>query len=573
MLVNAYLSLAQTKPNVILILADDQGWGDLHINGNPWLETPNIDNLSSKGTTLENFYVSPLCAPTRASILSGRYHLRTGTISVSKGLEVMDNNETTLAEIFKANGYRTGIFGKWHNGAHYPNRPNDQGFDEFLGFCAGHWSNYFNTTLSHNGQDIKTKGYITDVFTDAAMKFITSSDKQPFFCYIPYNAPHSPHQVPDKYFNKYKDKGLDNELSCIYGMVDNMDENIGRLVNLIRKKNLEENTIIIFMSDNGPNGNRYNGDLRGIKGSVFEGGIRVPFFISWKNHINHGISKSQPMAHIDILPTLQKLCGLKSKLEKPIDGIDFSSLLLTNAKEKDTLFQSRDLFTHVNFMDLPFTPFPGSMRSNRFHFINEKSGIQLYDLVKDPGEKHDLSEEENTTTQQFYKSYLKWFDKVTAKQNYGRPLVLSDKGLQLPVFEGTLTGGIKYKEGHGWAHDWIEKWTSTKDSILWEVNCLRAGKYKIEMEYLCPPDQVGSLLVCKIGDNTLESKIKRPHMSPLLPSPDRIPRKEAYEVRTWGKIKLGTLWVDEGITQVILSVKKIGNQNVGEIKSLTISPN
>ncbi|MGK2863175.1 MAG: sulfatase-like hydrolase/transferase, partial [Chitinophagaceae bacterium] len=265
----------QKKPNVILVLTDDQGWGDLSLHGNPWVETPNLDKLARSGGRFNHFYVSPLCAPTRASILTGRYHLKTNVVSVSKGLEIMDTEETTLAELFKANGYNTGIFGKWHNGEHYPNRPNDQGFDEFLGFCAGHLSNYFSTDLNYNGKDVKTKGYITDVLTDAALKFIEANKQSPFFCYIPYNAPHTPHQVPDKYFNKYKAKGLDNELASIYGMVENVDDNIGRLVHFLKKNQLEENTIIIFMSDNGPNGIRYNGAMKGIKGSVHEGGVRV----------------------------------------------------------------------------------------------------------------------------------------------------------------------------------------------------------------------------------------------------------------------------------------------------------
>ncbi|WP_245897232.1 sulfatase-like hydrolase/transferase [Hymenobacter nivis] len=256
------------RPNVVLILTDDQGWGDLSANKNPWLKTPNMDRLAQQGTSFEHFYVSPLCAPTRASLLTGRYHLSTGVVSVSKGLETMDSEETTLAELFRANGYQTGMFGKWHSGQHYPNRPNDQGFDEFLGFCAGHWSNYFDTKLDHNGELVQTTGYITDVLTDAALKFIGANQDKPFFCYIPYNAPHSPFQVPDAYFNKFKAKGRSNELACVYGMVSNLDDNVGRVLAFLKKRKLKKNTIVIFMTDNGPNGTRYNGDMRGIKGSV-----------------------------------------------------------------------------------------------------------------------------------------------------------------------------------------------------------------------------------------------------------------------------------------------------------------
>ncbi|HYI76741.1 MAG TPA: arylsulfatase, partial [Chryseolinea sp.] len=358
--------ILEAHPNVVLILSDDQGWGDLSLHGNPWIETPRLDSLAKSGVQLTNFYVSPLCAPTRASILTGRYSLKTGVVSVSKGLENMDTEENTLAELFKANGYKTGIFGKWHNGQHYPNRPNDQGFDEFLGFCAGHWSNYFNTDLTHNGKPIKTKGYITDVLTEAAIKFIEKNNEKPFFCYIPYNAPHSPHQVPDKYFNKYKAKGLNDEIASIYGMVDNMDENIGRILDHLKKSNLDKNTIVIFLSDNGPNGTRYNGHLKGIKGSVHEGGMKVPFFIKWQDVIPSEKMVSTPSAHIDIYPTLLELCKLQPTSGKPIDGITLASFILKSGNENKL---DRNLFTHVNFMTLPVTADAGGFRSDLYRFV------------------------------------------------------------------------------------------------------------------------------------------------------------------------------------------------------------
>ncbi|HLL95021.1 MAG TPA: sulfatase-like hydrolase/transferase, partial [Spirosoma sp.] len=216
------------RPNVLFILTDDQGWGDLGLHGNPHVETPHLDQLARDGAQFERFFVSPLCAPTRASLLTGRYHLRTGTVSVTGGWERMNADEQTLAEIFKQNGYATGCFGKWHNGEHYPEDPIGQGFDEFLGFCAGHWNNYFDTELQHNDEMVPTRGFITDVLTDAAIGFIENNKEKPFFCYLPYNAPHSPFQVPDRYFDKCKARGLDDQNACVYGMVENLDDNIGR---------------------------------------------------------------------------------------------------------------------------------------------------------------------------------------------------------------------------------------------------------------------------------------------------------------------------------------------------------
>ncbi len=271
----------ESKPNIIMILTDDQGWGDIHSHGNKLLSTPWMDKLADSGARFDHFFVSPLCAPTRAALLTGRYYLRTGVHGVSNGKENLRSDEIIIAEVFAQNGYATGCFGKWHNGAHYPYDPNGKGFNEFPGFCAGHWGNYFDPVLQHKGNFIQTQGYITDITTDAALDFLDSNKNNPFFLYIPYNPPHSPFQVPDLYFDKYKAKGLNAKNACVYGMCENLDKNIGRILMHLDKHNLRENTIIVFITDNGPNGHRYNGGMRGIKGSCHEGGVRVPCFISW----------------------------------------------------------------------------------------------------------------------------------------------------------------------------------------------------------------------------------------------------------------------------------------------------
>ncbi|MHC4721677.1 MAG: sulfatase-like hydrolase/transferase, partial [Planctomycetota bacterium] len=214
---------SERKPNVLLIMTDDQGWGDLHSHGNDKIDTPVLDKFATDGARFDSFFVSATCAPTRASLLTGRYYLRTGTHGVTRGRENMRAEEVTIAEVLKAAGYATSCFGKWHNGSNWPYHPNAQGFDEFVGFCAGNLLNYFDTNLEHNGTSIKTTGYISDVLTDFAITFIENNKDQPFFCYVPYNAPHSPFQVPDKYFDKYKARGLDDILACIYGMCENLD--------------------------------------------------------------------------------------------------------------------------------------------------------------------------------------------------------------------------------------------------------------------------------------------------------------------------------------------------------------
>ncbi|GMV94078.1 MAG: hypothetical protein AMXMBFR82_38560 [Candidatus Hydrogenedentota bacterium] len=298
------------RPNILVILTDDQGWGDIHSHGNDTIVTPVLDRLASEGARFDRFYVSPVCAPTRAAFLTGRYYLRTGVDGVTHREEVMRSEERTLAEVLKDAGYATGCFGKWHNGAQYPNHPNGQGFDEFFGFCAGHWNNYFDTTLERNGNPVETKGYINDVVTDAALDFIDAHADAPFFCYVPYNTPHSPFQVPDRYFDPFKEQGLDDTLACVYGMVKSIDDNVGRLLDRLESHGLADDTIVVFFGDNGPNSERYNGGMLGRKGSVHEGGVRNALFMRWPGHIPPGTEVKPIAAAIDLLPTLAELADV-----------------------------------------------------------------------------------------------------------------------------------------------------------------------------------------------------------------------------------------------------------------------
>lgn len=218
------------RPNVVLIVTDDQGYGDLGFHGNDLIETPVLDRLARESTRFENFMVCPLCSMTRASLLTGRYNLRTGCASVTRGLETVRSEEVTIAEVLREAGYATGCFGKWHIGENYPSHPNGQGFGEFFGMPQGHWDNYFDPKLEHNGNMVQTEGYITDVLTRAAMDFIETHRDEPFFCYLPFNAPHTPMQVADSYFDKYRARVTDDKVAAIYGMIENIDENVGRLL-------------------------------------------------------------------------------------------------------------------------------------------------------------------------------------------------------------------------------------------------------------------------------------------------------------------------------------------------------
>ncbi|MEN9949901.1 MAG: hypothetical protein RLY85_653 [Bacteroidota bacterium] len=563
-------AISQNSPNVVLILADDMGYGDLGIHGNPVIHTPTLNQLARDGMRMDRFYVSPLCAPTRASILTGRYHLSTGVISVSKGLEVMRAEEFTLAELFKVNGYATGIFGKWHNGAHYPNRSIDQGFDEHLGFSAGHLSNYFNPVLEKNGEEINTKGYITDIIADASIRFMKAQQKEgkPFFCYVPFNAPHSPFQLPDAYFKKYTAMGLDDRLASIYGMVEQMDHNIGKILNYLKKAGIEEQTIVIFLSDNGPNGERFNAGMKGVKGSVLEGGIRVPFFIRWPGKIKQMRVSDIPAAHIDLFPTLKNLCALQTAPESKLDGVDLTNVLLGQGA---MILPERNIYTHVNQMTVPVVPIPGSILMDGNRYAIDKSGYHLYKVMDTNDGNVNRYQPDLPVVKKMDSLYRDWFANQVSAMDLQRTIVLSEKGVDLPAFEAKVTNGILFREGHAWAHDWISGWHSTSDSIQWNMECIRPGKYTVSMEYQCKPEDVGAEIDISIAGSRKTFRIDKPYSSDSIQGPDRFSRIEAPELKSWGKQLIGTFDIEKGSQQISLRAVQIKGQQVAEFRRLRIS--
>lgn len=360
------------RPNVILIITDDQGYGDLGITGNPHVLTPVMDKLASESIRLNQFYVSPVCAPTRASLMTGRYSLRTGVRDTYNGGAIMATEEVTIAEMLKKVGYQTGMFGKWHLGDNYPFRPGDQGFDESLIHLAGGMgqpgdfttffkgdSSYFDPVLWYNGEQKAYEGYCSDIFTEEAIGFIEDHHQSPFFCYLSFNAPHTPLQVPGKYYDRYKDMdpssgfGKDSrpfmEMSekdkedarKVYAMVSNIDDNVGKILKKLDELHIAENTLVIFMTDNGPQQRRYNAGMRGLKGNVFKGGVRVPFFMRLPNHLQGNKDIETTLAHIDVMPTIAAICQAELPSDRIIDGKNFLPLI---RGENDMDFDNRSLF-------------------------------------------------------------------------------------------------------------------------------------------------------------------------------------------------------------------------------------
>jgi arylsulfatase len=417
-------SIAQKNihPNVILIITDDQGYGDLGYTGNSQIKTPVIDNFANKSVRFTNFYVSPVCAPTRSSLMTGRYSLRTGIRDTYNGGCTMASGEFTIAEMLKQADYLTGLFGKWHLGDNYPSRPMDQGFDETLMHLSGGMgqvgdfttsnqkdSSYFNPVLWHNGQKESFKGYCSDIFALNAIKFIEKNKNNPFFCYLSFNAPHGPLQVPDSYYQMYADidPSVDFEKNNplqlkmseqdkedarkVYGMVTNIDDNIGKVLQKLKDLGIEENTIVIFMSDNGPQQLRYTAGLRDKKGSVYDGGTRVPFFLKYPALTKKSNDVKTMTAHIDVLPTLSELCHVDLPKDRKIDGKSLVPLI----KGEKVDWSDRSLFTYwtrkypelYNSMAIQKAGYKLVGQTDYNATIEQ---FELYNLKEDPYEQHNI---------------------------------------------------------------------------------------------------------------------------------------------------------------------------------------
>jgi len=556
-----------SRPNVILIMTDDQGWGDIRSHGNDRIDTPVMDRLAAEGARFERFFVSPLCAPTRASLLTGRYHLRTGTWGVTKGREVMRAEEVTVAAAFKQAGYATGCFGKWHNGEHYPHHPNGKGFDEFLGFCAGHWSNYFDTTLDSGGKPVKSKGFISDVFTDAALSFIETNKDRPLFIYLPYNAPHGPFQVPDAYFDKYKARGLGDRDAAIYGMIENVDENIGRILKRLDELHLADDTIVVFLTDNGPNGRRYNGGMRGTKGSVHEGGIRVPLFIRWPGRIKPGTVVREIAHHCDLFPTLVDLAGIPMPKTEPLDGVSLRPLL----EGKTQGWPDRMIFTHRT-RGGKVAPAHGSLRSRRYRLVNTGRGYELYDMIADPEQKQNVAKARPEVLRTMRAEYQRIFSDVTRKGFDPIPVPVgyaeaNPVTISAPLV--TMEGNVTFKGRAGWANDWITNWTSADDACSWEMNVVRAGRYEPALLYTCPAAEVGSTIRLEVGGQAVEAAITKAHDPEPVPSPDRVPRGEVYE-KVWAPLVLPAVELKKGRARITVRATTIPGKMVADLKAVRL---
>lgn len=556
-----------TQPNVIVILSDDQGWGDVSVHGNTNLSTPNIDQLAKNGARFEHFYVSPVCSPTRAEMLTGRYHPRGGVYSTSAGGERLDLDETTMADVFKEAGYATAAFGKWHNGMQYPYHPNGRGFDEFYGFCSGHWGDYFSPRLlEHNGKLVQGEGYIANNLTEKAMQYMEKNKEKPFLLYLAYNTPHSPMQVPVRWWNTFKDKELDmlhresekentQFTKAALAMCENIDWNVGRVMEKLKKLDLEENTIVIYFSDNGPNGWRWNGGMKGNKGDTDEGGVRSPLFIHWPGKIKAGKEIDPIAGAIDLLPTLADLAGIDYRTNKPLDGVSLKPLLL----EENAAWNERLMFNY----------WKGSLSVRSQQYRLDDQG-KLFDMEHDPGQYHDIAKQKPGIAEKLNNAAAKWKKEVVSElpeeDNRTFPLGHPDfKYTQIPARDGTAHGHIKRSNRYPNC-SFFTNWISTDDKITWDVEVVANGDFDVVLYYTCPKKDVGATFELTLGESKLTGKITEAHDPPLRGMKhDRVPRIESY-VKDFKPLRLGTMHLEKGEGQLTLKALDMPGSKVMDFR-------
>ena len=489
-------------PNVILIMTDDQGYGDMSCHGNPYLQTPNLDRLHAESVRLTDFHVDPTCSPTRAALMTGRYSSRVGVWLTYGGRHHLRADEVTMADVFADAGYRTAIFGKWHLGDNYPFRPQDRGFHESLihgggvvGEVPDYWDNdYYDDTYFRNGEPEKVEGYCTDVWFREAMRFAESNKDSPFFIYLPTNAPHGPHHVPEKYVAPYRDKeGVPDYRARFYAMIANIDENLGRLREHLCNLELAENTILVFLTDNGTASgvgwqrtkkgagsgefhiSGFNAGMRGKKASPYEGGHRAACFLNWPaGGMNEGKDVKPITAHIDLLPTLLDLCQIQSPKDVEFDGTSLVPLLRGDKTE----WRDRTLFVHHQGRfgqkiadDRPVKYKDFAVMTDRWRLV----GKELYDVAVDPGQRRDVARSNPDVVAELSEAYEAWWSDISPRfDEYCRTVIGSDRQPRtILTCQGWHGETVPYSQQHVRA--------AVQANGFWDLEVARDGVYQITL--------------------------------------------------------------------------------------------
>ena len=468
------------QPNVIIVFTDDQGYGDLSCHGNPYVQTPVLDNLYQESIRFTNFHVDPCCAPSRAALLTGQYSSRSGVWHTIGGRSLLQKDKVTMADIFQQSGFSTGIFGKWHLGENYPFRPNDRGFDESIIHRGGgvganpdyQGNDYYDDTYVHNGEYEKYNGYCNTVWFNEATKFIKNNQDNPFFCFISTNVPHAPLLVDSAYSAPYKSM-VSERLANYYGMISKIDEDIGILLEELEDLKLAENTIFIFMTDNGPcpwfggiiiddEGfvkEGYSAGMRGGKIWGYENAHRVPFFLRWPAAgINKGRDINNLTAHFDLLPTLIDMCRLTKPEKLNFDGVSLKPLIM----DEDVQWPERTLFVHNQRVEFPVKYKDYQVLTERWRLIKHGQNLELYDIMSDPGQEINIIKQHPEVKTSLFAQYENWWEDIS---------------VDFDKYNEIIIGSEKENPGILHSHDSHRN----TDGKIWMINVEKEGQYEFKV--------------------------------------------------------------------------------------------
>lgn len=497
------------QPNILIIQADDLGYDDISLHGNTIIETPALDQLGRESIQFNQFYLSSVCAPSRAALLTGRNFIRTGLSGVHAGRDYVNLDEIMIAEVFKDAGYQTGMWGKWHSGKTDGYFPWDRGFDEAYYACL---YNYTNNTGLLNGKPTQTNGYTSDVITDMAISFIKKHNNKPLFAYISHLAPHNPWRAPDQYIKKYIDKGLSKPMSTLYGMIDHLDHNIGRLLKAIDDEGLSENTIVVFLSDNGPWIRSYRFGLseeewalrnvnqrRGMKGSNWENGIHSSLFIRWPEQLKPSVI-NQPVKVEDLFPTLCHLANVEIPQNSTLDGqtilhtdgaitIDDQQpiFIADHSPVGDASYQSeRDPYGHaVPFTDdyketFTFEQQKLAIRKGHLKLIQDHGRIQLFDLQKNPLENDAAALNDSQLVNNLHAELRRWYNDLKHDDVYTMPkFIIGHKGRPTAHIyacaPSAISANLINKEHY------LANWGTTGDMASYNIQVDTPGTYEVKL--------------------------------------------------------------------------------------------
>lgn len=571
----------QQRPNVVVFLADDAGWGDYSHSGNQMVQTPAIDSIAKSGVSLDRFFVCPVCAPTRAEFLTGRYHPRGGVRGVSTGQERLDLSERTVVEAFRAAGYATGAFGKWHNGSQWPYHPMARGFDEYFGHSSGHWGEYFDAPLEDNGRMVRTTGYIVDVCTDRALNFIDRNRQRPFFCFIPFTTPHSPWSVPEEDWLRFRDRPVaqaatnperekPEETRCALAMMEQQDRNVGRVLRRLQDYGLRENTIVLYFSDNGPNTARWTGGMKGQKATTDEGGVRSVCFLSWPARLPQGHVVSQIAGAIDVLPTLISLAQIPRVGDKPLDGKDLTPLLLRQA---------------VDWPDRTvFTTWAGRVSARTQKFRLDSDG-KLFDMELDPGQTMAVNQQHPELAVRLQAAVREWRRDVLQSES---PVATRTPGnavdprpfpvgyaefpiTMLPARDGEPRGGVE-RSSAAPNCSYFVNWTTLDGRMVWNIDVHKSGEYDVVIDYTCPVGDVGSLIELQCGSSRLQGRVNTVWDPPLLTNQDTLPRPHGEStMKEFRPLSLGRISLESGRASLQLRALEIAGKSVMDVRRITLT--